>query len=96
MTRYQSGARFERRVKRHYESLDYFVVRSAGSHSPVDLVAIKKDKAILFIQCKSNGRVTPKERDELISAANRAGAIPLIVWRTKMGHAIKVRDARDF
>jgi Holliday junction resolvase len=90
---YVSGARFERRVKEYYENMGYFVVRSAGSHSPVDLVAIKKNGSALFIQCKTDGKMSPKEKAELIAVSKKAGAIPLVAWRS--GRTLKVIDVRN-
>lgn len=50
---YISGRNFEYRVKKYLESKDYFVLRSAGSHSMVDLLAIHRVFGwVLFIQCK--------------------------------------------
>ena len=70
MTKYAVGANFEREVKKFFESNGWFMVRSAGSHSPVDLVAIKKTEGykepkVIFIQCKTTGRVSQKEFDIL-------------------------------
>jgi len=38
---YKRGRDFEYRVKRRLEGCGFFVIRSAGSHSPVDLVAVR-------------------------------------------------------
>ena len=63
MSNYARGANFERRVKKMLEKDCWFVIRSAGSHSPVDLVAIKRDE-IKLIQCKIR-KPSPKERESL-------------------------------
>jgi Holliday junction resolvase len=52
LTNYERGAKFERKVKKMLESLGLFVVRSAGSHGPVDLVALSTSKVFL-LQCKA-------------------------------------------
>ena len=60
---YRKGVAHEYRVKKQYEKVGYLVVRSSGSHSPYDLICLKRfteeDKKIynasgriLFIQCK--------------------------------------------
>src|SRR5436309_12747800 len=50
------GADFERRVKRRLERDGWFVVRSAGSRGPLDLVALRRDGhggcEVRLIQCK--------------------------------------------
>lgn len=40
MTAYRRGADFERRVKQRLEEQGWTVFRTAGSHSPADLVAV--------------------------------------------------------
>lgn len=51
---YVNGRSFEYRVRDLFEAKGYFVMRSAGSRTPVDLVALK-DGEILLIQCKRHG-----------------------------------------
>lgn len=52
-TNYSRGSEFERFLKKRYEAEGYSVHRMAGSHSPIDLIAISSDEIIL-IQCKSS------------------------------------------
>src|SRR5579875_3193165 len=86
---------FEVRVKKHYESLGYLVIRSSGSHCPTDLVDDKKG-VLLLILCKSDGKIPPKERDALIVAEDKAGAIPFVAWRTRFVRKLMIKDARNF
>src|SRR5579875_830847 len=92
---YRHGYNLELRVKKHYESLGYLVIRSFGSHSPTDSVAAKKE-VLLFIQCKRNGNIYPREREALIATADKAGAIPFVAWRTRFGRKLMIKDARNF
>lgn len=66
---YVIGSNFERKIKREFENRGYFVVRSAGSKSPIDLVAIKEGIPIL-VQCKIK-EITKKEIDELRKLQNK-------------------------
>ena len=50
--KYVKGANLERAAKKILEEADYFVVRSAGSKSPVDLIAVDINE-IRLIQIKS-------------------------------------------
>lgn len=64
---YRKGADFERELKRRMEAEGWFVVRSAGSKTPVDIVAIRGVE-IKLIQCKNTGRGLPKvEREKLLN-----------------------------
>jgi Holliday junction resolvase len=51
MNRYKKGADFERKIVNAFRKMGCTALRSAGSHSPVDIVVIQ-DKEILLIQCK--------------------------------------------
>lgn len=85
----QQGARFEREVIAHLESLGYDCIRSAASKGAVDLVAISQGLpeadgvgARLFVQCKrSKPVIAPAERTALLGLCLRAGAIPIVAWR---------------
>ena len=49
------------------------VIRSSGSHSPFDLIAINPDKTRL-IQVKRNHYIEPKERRKLLNIASKLGS----------------------
>lgn len=51
MTNYASGRSWEYQVRDWYSKRGYQVIRSAGSKSPVDLIAIDH-KEVIFVQCK--------------------------------------------
>ena len=80
---YENGRAKEYRVKRKLERENWFVIRSAKSHSPVDLVAFKREHSfegwteplqIRFIQCKpKGGYLTPLERKEKAELEARLG-----------------------
>lgn len=52
-TNYNRGSAFERQLKKKYEAAGYSVHRMAGSHSPIDLIAISSEE-LMLIQCKSS------------------------------------------
>lgn len=97
MSKYSSGAKFENEVKRALEKRGYFVIRSAGSKSPVDLVAFKEDNSdslknnmssVLFIQCKYGNRnyiksFLKKEENEFVKFCNGKVGFPIIAYRYK-------------
>ena len=77
MSRYRNGRDFEYRTRDHFRDDGYDVIRSAGSKTKVDLVAIKPGQ-LLFVQCKRDGRCSPAERHTLIRLAWSVGAIPVL------------------
>ena len=76
---YRKGRALEYAVKRHLEEQGYFVVRSAGSRGPADLVALKNGE-ILLIQCKKDGHLSKDEAYELLEAARVAGGKAVLAY----------------
>lgn len=76
-TNYQRGASFERRVKALLEGEGFAVVRSAGSHSPADLVAMRNGELVI-VQCKRDGKLGPSEWNEFVAFCAKAGGVPIL------------------
>ena len=85
---YKKGYRLEQRVRKFLEERGFFVVRSAGSKSPVDLLA-GDGHDLLAIQVKAGKDMTRKERLALIEAAEKLKAHPIFAKREKYGRKIK-------
>jgi len=63
---YIKGRRKEYKVVSRAREKGYLAFRSAGSHSPIDVVVIdKKKKKIYFIQCKPD-TLSNNKRDQLL------------------------------
>jgi predicted transcriptional regulator len=66
-TRYETGRRFEQRCRDALRKAGFFVIRSAGSKTPIDLVAIAAGETYL-VQCKkAPGLFTAKAMLELMT-----------------------------
>lgn len=66
---YEKGRAFEYRVRNHFTDLGYDFVRSSGSHTVIDLIFFRGTPGnldVLLVQCKTNGRLPPDERQALI------------------------------
>ena len=56
---YLRGVRFEREVMKIFKDAGFIVMRTAGSHSPFDVVLVKESKElkkiahVAFVQCKT-------------------------------------------
>jgi Holliday junction resolvase len=77
VTMYQRGAALERAIADKLRALDYFVIRSSASKTPVDLVAIRQNE-VLLIQCRRSLRLDPGEWNELWDVATATGGTPLV------------------
>lgn len=81
-TPYARGRDFEYRVKKRLEEDGWLVLRTAGSHSPIDLFAGKLGKQPRAIQCKSGKRpMSAREKTALYHAAAMFGALPVVYVR---------------
>lgn len=76
-TNYRRGADFERRVVHDLEGKGFAVVRSAGSHKPADVIAMRHGKTVC-VQCKRDGRLPPDEWNKFLDWCWVAGAIPVM------------------
>ena len=85
MTNYRKGAGRELRVADLYRANGWVVYRSAGSHGPADLVAMKSGRQNELIQVKATAAgpfasFGPAERDGLRDEAIQAGARAVLCW----------------
>ncbi len=87
VNRYRKGANFEYRTKKDLEGHGYVVVRSAGSHSPTDLVAMMAGN-VFAVQCKYDGRLPPSEWNKFWEWAKVAGATPILASKGPRGSGI--------
>jgi hypothetical protein len=89
VTNYARGANFERTVKADLEGAGFLVIRAAGSHGIMDLIAFKAkwtdEGAIWFIQAKTNGKMSPAERVKLFETAFSRNAWAVRAWRPVRG-----------
>ena len=79
---YKKGRALEYECKKVLEGMGYFCVRSAGSHSPADLVAAKRGQ-ILLVQVQKQSHLSREKERALKAAAKQAGAIGLFAYKRK-------------
>jgi Holliday junction resolvase len=77
---YVKGRAFEYKIATLFRRKGYYVVRSAGSYGPSDLVAVKKGQRPVLIQCKAGAAAISKEESDLLFlTAKDADSIPIVV-----------------
>lgn len=86
---YATGTRFEHKTRDALIVNGYEVMRAAGSKgsTKVDLIAVKPGQ-LLFIQCKSNGKIAPAEWDRVVEVSAWVGAIPLLAANGPRGRGV--------
>jgi len=80
LSKYSVGANFERTVKKKLEKENWFVLRSAGSHSIVDLVCFRGGE-VRLVQCKVDGYISSNERKQILELADENGFCAYLVKR---------------
>jgi Holliday junction resolvase len=87
------GRERERQVRRYLESEEggeWFVVKAGGSLGDADLVALKRGERGLILEVKSTvagpfHSFGPKDREDLLAAAEKSGLEPYLVWYPPRG-----------
>ena len=79
------GSRREHQIIGLLVAEGWFCMRSAGSHGPADIVALRRGMPPRFVQVKSDvdtpwHNFSPVQRRQLVDAAAAAGAEPWLVW----------------
>ena len=85
MSAYARGAARERQVVELFQSRGWFAARSAGSHGPADVIALREGYQPLLVQVKTDvagpyAHFGPSDRKELLQACRKAGARGLLLW----------------
>lgn len=84
ITGYRKGANFENQVRCILIDDGWFAIRSSGSHSVIDVMAIKLG-IVWLIQCRTAGNLSGKEREELFTLAEKHKAVPILAYKSKDG-----------
>lgn len=90
VTRYEQGRALEHRVRDLLVDLGFLVIRSAGSKSVADLVALPRlgrtpewvPGGPWLVQCKRGGVLGPAEWNQLLSEALSVSAAPVMARYT--------------
>lgn len=89
---YTRGRRFEYRVKKFFEDLGFYVVRSAGSKGVADLVVVKRDCSgmccrVGLVQCKYGcGYINKEELRRLEKLCNELLVAGYVAFTDEKGH----------
>lgn len=87
-TNYRRGADFERKVRESMAAHGYVSVRAAGSHTPADVYCFRFGE-LVFIQCKRDGRLDPKEWNDFLVYCWKAGAVALVAMKGEKGKGVR-------
>lgn len=94
------GRKLEASAKGRLERRGYYVVKSYASKSPIDMLAVGKDKPSLMVQAKRSGSIGSAEWNALYAAAEAHGCWPVLVRRpegeTKGALWYKLTRPREF
>lgn len=88
MNNRKRGDYFERQTRDALVNVGWYVIRSAGSLGVADLVALRYGNTPLLVSCKISGRIDPRERGQLMDAADAAGARAVVAMRPRNGRVL--------
>ena len=90
MTNYSKGRAFEYRVRRYLEGKGFVVFRTAGSHSPADLIALRAGE-VWLVQCKATtgGYLSRVARLGFVEVANELGVVPMLAFKESRKIALR-------
>lgn len=84
--KYIQGRGFEYRVRNYLTAQGWVVFRSAGSHSPADLIAIRP-RTVWLVQCKGGkASISRADKEELMLLAEELEVTPVLVTRLDGQH----------
>ncbi len=90
-SQYRRGATFEYAVVKDLRKLGYDAQRTAGSHSPIDVIAVHQvECGLLFVQAKLSGTISKAKREEFRAFCARAGAIALIAEKAIINNRAEI------
>ena len=92
MSAYSKGANFERRVRDYLQEIGFLVWRSAGSRTPIDIIALKAGE-VLLVQCKLDGRLGEKDRYCLNLLADELQCRVMLAWRE--GKELRLEEVKN-
>lgn len=89
MSHYAKGTRFEHKVRDDLTANGYLVMRAAGSKggTKADLVAFKPGQ-LLLIQCKTDGRITAGEWDQIVTVASWVEGLAILAINGERGRGV--------
>ncbi len=87
-TRYSRARQFEYKVRDDMAGHGFIAVRSPASKTPTDVYCIGYDTKV-FVQCKTNGVMRPREWNEFWDYCKSVNATPVLAMRGKGGRGIR-------
>ena len=85
---YRKGTAFERKITQQLLAAGYYAIGSKGSKGKVDIVAVNQNSQAILIQCKTDGRITTREYEDLIRLGEEFGTTTLLISRPKRGEVL--------
>lgn len=83
MSQYARGRRLEWDVQHDLAAGGYDTIRAASSKGVADVVGFKPGQ-VIFVQCKTSGRIPPAERVALLRLASLVpGGVPIVASRPR-------------
>lgn len=94
-SRYTRARTFEYKVRDDMAARGFIAVRSPASKTPADVYCIGLERDV-FIQCKTNGVLGPREWNKFLAYCRSVNAIPVLAMRGRNNRGIKYMLITDW
>lgn len=91
MTHYRRGRAFEHRVKAALENDGYWAQLAPGSKG-IDIIANKHGQWLVVSVKRTNGTISPIERETLLDVAAICQALPIVAHQPEARRPIRYRQ----
>lgn len=93
LNKYRKGYDLERKIKKHFEKQDYYVMRSSGSKGLFDLMVLDEARFINLIQLKNGLKISNKEKQKIeLFAKKWNNTNCLIIQKENKRYLIEIFD----
>jgi len=91
MTSYTRGRDFEYRIVNGFRAKGIYAVRTAGSHSIFDVIAIDLQERKIYLKQLKKGYITPKECKKVLNEIFKFAGTFVVIPSLEINHKRKIR-----
>jgi len=91
MTSYDRGRKLENKVVNRFKVKGIYAVRTAGSHSIFDVIAIDLQERKIYLKQLKKGYITPKECKEVLNEIFKFAGTFVVIPSLEISHKRKIR-----
>lgn len=91
MGSYDRGRKFENRVVNRFKAKGMYAIRTAGSHSIFDVIAIDLQERKIYLKQLKKGYISPKKCKEVLNEIFKFAGPFVVIPSLEINHKRKIR-----